>query len=87
MKQFEVLHSTWLYPVKGKPVGDPCFFTKDSDPAAYAEFDAFRKSPDVQTIISMDDDSCRVSVTWRKEEKTPDGIRVTRYMIEGREAG
>lgn len=87
MKQFEVLHSTWLYPVEGEPVYEHCFFTKDSDPAAYAEFDACRKSPDVQTIISMDDDSCWVSVTWRKEEKTPDGIRVTRYMIEGREAG
>lgn len=87
MKQFEVLHSTWLYPVGGKPVDDHYFFTKDSDPAAYAEFDACRKSPDVQTIVSMDDDSCWVSVTWRKEEKTPDGIRVTRYVIEGREAG
>ena len=87
MKPFEVLHSTWLYPVEGEPVYDHCFFTKDSDPAAYTEFDACRKSPDVQTIISMDNDSCWVSVTWRKEEKTPDGIRVTRYMIEGREAG
>lgn len=87
MKQFEVLHSTWVYPVKGKPVDDHCFFTKDSNPAAYAEFDAFRKSPDVQTIISMDTDSYWASVTWRKEEKTPDGIRVTRYMIEGHEVG
>lgn len=87
MKQFEVLHSTWFYPVKGKPVDDHRFFTKDSDPAAYAEFDAFRKSPDVQTIVSMVNDSYLVSVTWRKEKKTPDGIRVTRYMIEGREAG
>lgn len=87
MKQFEVLRSTWFYPVKGAPVDDYCFFTKDNNPAAYAEFDAFRKSPDVQTIVSMDNDSYRVSVAWRKEEGTPDGIRVTRYMIEGREAG
>lgn len=87
MKQFEVLYSTWFYPVKGVPVCAHCFFTKDSNPEEYAEFDACRKSPDVQTIISMDDDSCRVSVTWRKEEEMPDGIRVTRYMIEGREAG
>lgn len=87
MKQFEVLHSTWLYPVEGEPVDDHRFFTKDSDPAAYAEFDAFRKSPDAQTIVSMNNNSYWVSVTWRKEKKTPDGIRVTRYMIEGREAG
>lgn len=57
MKQFEVLHSTWFYPVEGKPVDDHCFFTKNSNPAAYAEFDAFRKSPDVQTIVSMVNDS------------------------------